>query len=49
MFRYYQTTPTASWEYVVDTESALQDLVNRQVPMLSVLAVKEPIETEEEK
>jgi hypothetical protein len=49
VFRYYQTTPTASWEYVVDTESALQDLVNRQVPMLSVLAVKEPIETEEEK
>jgi hypothetical protein len=48
MFRYYQETPTAKWAYVVDTEKAIQDLINRQIPMMSILSVKEPIDDEEE-
>lgn len=49
MFRYYQRDKTSSWEYVLDTPEALAELTDQQVPMLSVLAVKDPIATDEDK
>ena len=49
MFRYYQPHADAKWEYVVDSEKSLQELSNQQVPMISILSVKDPIETEEDK
>jgi hypothetical protein len=49
MFRYYQESPHAKWQYVVETEKAIQELIINQVPMMSILSVKDPIETDEDK
>ena len=49
MFTYYQEHPKAKWAYVLDSDTALQQLKEMKVPMQSVLSVKEPIDDEDEK
>ena len=49
MFRYYQETPTSKWAYVVDSPKSIQDLIDEKIPMMSVLSVKAPIESDEDK
>ncbi len=49
MFTYYQDRLNTSWQYVFTSEEALNELRDQQVPMQSVLSVKEPIEDDQEK
>ena len=49
MLTYYQKSPKDPWEYVVSSAEANKWILDNQIPMASVISIKEPIEDDKEK
>jgi len=49
MFVYYQTNQKSKWKFVLESEAALSKLKEEQVPMQSVLSIKEPLDADDDK
>jgi hypothetical protein len=49
VFIYYQERPDAPWSYVLESVEALKDLADRKVGLQSVISIKEPLDSEDDK